>query len=340
MSLNEKEIIATFDLNPKKAIEELKTIANNTNVDENELIANFLYKNRDNLNPSFIGEIIALRGNENILAKFVSKIDLSNKDFLTAFRFFLSHFELAGEAQAIQRVLTAFAMHFCEQNPESNIKSAEIADKLVNAIIFINNVLHNPKISNKISFDEFCRMYKESEYGGKKFIGSLYKSIKREELSPKKSLSSMYYTMNINGNIDETLKEISDTENFKTSSITDNHNFLYKLFFDYPITVQYKEGQAIVDVVINKKSILGGLFSFNSTNQLLITIKPANQNSIDMAGKIAAQLKRKTSIAPEVMTTRPYHKIAMQKALQLHDYDKAKVSNREELALGSTKKIP
>ena len=66
---------------------------------------------------------------------------------------------LPGEAMQIDRVMSAFASHYCRQNP--NLFDDNDTCYIISfSIIMLNTDLHNPNVKNKISMEQFVRQNK------------------------------------------------------------------------------------------------------------------------------------------------------------------------------------
>ena len=57
---------------------------------------------------------------------------------------------LPGEAQAIDRIMEAFAKHYCSQNPDL-FEDTDTCYILSFSIIMLNTTLHNPCVKKKTS---------------------------------------------------------------------------------------------------------------------------------------------------------------------------------------------
>lgn len=161
-----------------------------------QIIAEFLYRERDMLSKRAIGEYLG-RGqpiNIQVLDYFVRLQPFHHVPFDRALRQFLSTFRLPGEAQQIDRMMERFAKWYVECNPEHPLfRHSDIAYILAFSIIMLNTDLHNPAVKRKISksrfirnnFDVLCKTTPAVNVctQSKTFLEYLYESIQREPLS-------------------------------------------------------------------------------------------------------------------------------------------------------------
>ncbi len=92
--------------------------------------------------------------NEEDLKKWTNTFNFYEMDILDALRLYLNTFQLSSESQVIDRVIHVFVHEFIMQN---NIDYASFDNyySLAYSFIFLNTLLHNPSISEKISFEEY-----------------------------------------------------------------------------------------------------------------------------------------------------------------------------------------
>ena len=63
-------------------------------------------------------------------------------------------FRLPGEAMQIDRIMEAFAKHYCRQNPNL-FDETDTCYLLSFSIIMLNTALHNPNVKKKITCEQF-----------------------------------------------------------------------------------------------------------------------------------------------------------------------------------------
>ena len=108
--------IKQFNLDPQRGIEIL--LQRDYIKMESESIATFLL-NQERLSKKQIGAYLGARleFNQSVLNSFVKLHKFSNLLLVQALRQFLWSFRLPGEAQQIDRIMSVFAAHYCQQNP-------------------------------------------------------------------------------------------------------------------------------------------------------------------------------------------------------------------------------
>jgi len=187
-----KEAIETFNEKPTKGI----TMLIEHQVVENtpESIANFLLKNRD-LSKQKIGEFIGSEHNQEVLHQFAFMQDFSGKDFMTAFRQYLTTFRLPGEGQQIDRVVQKFAQRYYQDNPTECFVSADAAYVFAYAVIMLQTELHNPAFGNRerMTMEGFIENNKECNDGGdfpEQFQRDVYENIKNNEIKLRETDSN------------------------------------------------------------------------------------------------------------------------------------------------------
>ncbi|KAF7233140.1 hypothetical protein EG68_08133 [Paragonimus skrjabini miyazakii] len=110
-----------------------------------ESVAGFFMEENDRLSKfavgTYLGEV-RKEFNMKVLDAFTRLHDFRNRDFIPSLRRFLLSFQLPGESQKIDRILTSFADWYLEQNP-SAFNSSHEAYVLAYAAILLNTTLHN-----------------------------------------------------------------------------------------------------------------------------------------------------------------------------------------------------
>lgn len=155
-------------------------------------IAQFL-KTTPGLGKTQVGEYLS-RGpvdkypfHAEVLQEYVNTFDFSpSTSFVEALRIFLGHFRLPGEAQAIDRLMEAFAARvFAFLGVGNPFVSADAAFILAFSTIMLNTDLHNKNMTTKMKLEEFIRNNRGIN-GGKdlprEFLENLYNEIKNREL--------------------------------------------------------------------------------------------------------------------------------------------------------------
>jgi brefeldin A-inhibited guanine nucleotide-exchange protein len=172
-------------------------------------IATFLYKNRDKLDKTQIGELLGKEPHSSfskstsrepedggsgfyirVLQHYMDAVNFSGLLFDEAIRLFLSGFRLPGEAQKIDRIMEKFAERYTQQNPDV-FSRADTAFILAFSIIMLNTDLHNPSIkaSRRMTLVGFQRNNSGIGENGSdlpdKFLAGIYERIKENPFSLK-----------------------------------------------------------------------------------------------------------------------------------------------------------
>ncbi|XP_065065541.1 cytohesin-1-like [Rhopilema esculentum] len=170
-----------FNIDPAKGLEYLyKNCLINMTVED---VAQFLYK-EEGLNKVKKGEYLGEKDDFNIsvLKNYVWLHDFKDKHLVAALRDYLWKFRLPGEAQKIDRMMEAFAEHYCRQN-NTAFKMPDTCYVLSFSIIMLNTNLHNPSVKDKQSLDGFINMNRGINDGGDlapEMLKELYESIRDE----------------------------------------------------------------------------------------------------------------------------------------------------------------
>ncbi|TNN18492.1 Cytohesin-1 [Schistosoma japonicum] len=178
-----------FNNNPKQGLEYL--------FDQNIIgrspdeVAKFFIDQNDNLSKHAIGTYIGevrKEFNMQVLDAFAKLHNFKDEEFLPALRQFLFSFQLPGESQKIDRILTSFSERYVEQNP-TVFNSPHEAYVLSYAVILLNTTLHNSNakshslglaeektfVRTMVEFDEETNLSED-------LIRKIYHAIKNEPL--------------------------------------------------------------------------------------------------------------------------------------------------------------
>jgi cytohesin len=97
----------------------------------------------------------------------------------------------------IDRIMEAFAKHYCEQNP----KLFEVSDTcyiISFSIIMLNTALHNPNVKQRITVEQFIKQNRGINSGNdlpRDILELIYKSIKEEPFKiPDETYDDLMYT--------------------------------------------------------------------------------------------------------------------------------------------------
>jgi len=135
--------------------------------------------------------------NKQVLSEYVSLHEFTHLILVTALRQFLWSFRLPGEAMQIDRIMEAFAKHYCVQNPNL-FDETDTCYILSFSIIMLNTTLHNPNVKKKISMDQFVSQNRGINSGKdlpRDILELIYKNIKEEPFKiPDESYDDLMYT--------------------------------------------------------------------------------------------------------------------------------------------------
>ncbi|CAF3634000.1 unnamed protein product [Rotaria sordida] len=134
--------------------------------------------------------------NQLVAEEYVKLFDFQGDTLDRALRKFVKQFTIIGEAQDRERVLHFFAARYLDCNP-TTFTSVDACHMLTCAIMLLNTDLHDSKITNKMTFQQFSDNLHELNDGvdfSKDLLKSLYNAIKNEQLIDETTLASDDYT--------------------------------------------------------------------------------------------------------------------------------------------------
>ena len=153
-----EDIKSRWSLDPKRAIEYMRKLE--IIDDTPESLARFLYAT-DGLDKKVLGEFIggSKPFNKAVLHEYVCCFSFAGMQLDEALRYFLGMFLLPGEGQVVDRIMENFGAQYYKSNSKDTIfTDADAVYKLSYAIIMLATDLHNPKITNKLTFADFNKM--------------------------------------------------------------------------------------------------------------------------------------------------------------------------------------
>ena len=104
---------------------------------------------------------------------------------------------MPGEAQQIDRIMSAFATHYCQQNP-GTFSNSDTVYILSFAIIMLNTALHNKNVKVKITEEQFVAQNKGIDAGkdlARDMLLAIYSSIKEEPFKiPDETYDDLMFT--------------------------------------------------------------------------------------------------------------------------------------------------
>lgn len=97
----------------------------------------------------------------------------------------------------IDRIMEAFAKHYCTQNPNL-FQVSDTCYILSFSIIMLNTALHNPNVKQKITIEQFVKQNRGINSGKdlpKDILEQIFKSIKEEPFKiPDETYDDLMYT--------------------------------------------------------------------------------------------------------------------------------------------------
>ena len=150
---------------------------------------------------TYVGSFLGGREdlNQSVLRKFVSLHQFSDLLVVQALRQFLWSFRLPGEAQQIDRIMSAFAQHYTDDNP-GTFATSDTVYILSFAIIMLNTALHNKNVNKKfrITEEQFVAQNKGVDAGSdlpRQMLTAIYNNIKEEPFKiPDESYDDLMFT--------------------------------------------------------------------------------------------------------------------------------------------------
>ncbi|CAH8603524.1 unnamed protein product [Heterobilharzia americana] len=173
-----------FNSNPKQGLEYL--FEQNIIEQSPEDVAKFFIDQNDNLSKyavgTYIGEV-RKEFNMQVLDAFTKLHNFKDQEFLLALSF-----QLPGESQKIDRILTSFSERYVEQNP-SVFNSPHEAYVLSYAVILLNTTLHNTNakshslgLAEEKTFVRTMMEFDEETNLSEELVRKIYHAIKSEPL--------------------------------------------------------------------------------------------------------------------------------------------------------------
>lgn len=141
------------------------------------LLSNLTLIDKDALGQ-FIGDYQEL--NQKVLKDFTQLINFRRLGIDDALRLYLGHFSLPGEAQQIERIVTAFSEQYCKQNPETLCEDSVYL--LTYSLIMLQTDAHNSNVANKMDLKTFLGITRhikanKTESLAENYLVSLFESV-------------------------------------------------------------------------------------------------------------------------------------------------------------------
>eukprot|EP00937_MAST-01D_sp_MAST-1D-sp2_P007282 g7282.t1 len=124
-----------------------------------------------------------------VCSAYASGFCFADASFIIAFRFFLSRFELPGEAQKISRILNAFAATYHRDNPRGRnaLRTCDGVFLLAYSAVMLNVDAHSPNLQgqkrmSRREFERNCRGIDGGADVNSKLLHDVYDSVTKREL--------------------------------------------------------------------------------------------------------------------------------------------------------------
>ncbi|XP_023349536.1 cytohesin-3 isoform X3 [Eurytemora carolleeae] len=198
-SLKERKLlngVKRFNLDPEEGLKYLQEF--NFIDNKPESVAKFLFR-QERLSKKQIGKYLGghHQFNKDVLRHFVECHEFTQLLLVQALRQFLWSFRLPGEAMQIDRVMDAFAAHYCRQNPYL-FEETDTCFILSFSIIMLNTALHNPNAKMKITAEQFIKQNKGINSGrdlAPDMLEAIFRNIKEEPFKiPDETYDDLMYT--------------------------------------------------------------------------------------------------------------------------------------------------
>ncbi|XP_065193807.1 cytohesin-1-like [Sycon ciliatum] len=172
-----------FNMDPQKGLNFLYMhgLLNETPED----VAGFLYRG-EGLSKKMIGEYLGKLKDFNVtcLKEFVKLHDFTNMSLVSSLRQFLWNFRLPGEAQQIDRMMEAFAKHYCQHGNGGVFANPDTCYVMSFSIIMLNTSLHNVNVKTKMTIEGFISQNRGINDGDdlpEELLRAFYEDIKKDE---------------------------------------------------------------------------------------------------------------------------------------------------------------
>ncbi|KAK0168082.1 hypothetical protein PV327_001920 [Microctonus hyperodae] len=178
--------IEMFNRKPSKGIQYLQEQGLLGDLVED--VARFLHTD-ERLDKTAIGDFLGDHNHNQVMYNYIDQMDFTNRDLVTALRYFLEGFRLPGEAQKIDRLMEKFASRYCECNPNNGLfTSADTAYVLGFSIIMLTTDLHSPQVKNKMTKEQYIRLNRrisDNEDLPEEYLSKIYDEIAGNEIKMK-----------------------------------------------------------------------------------------------------------------------------------------------------------
>ncbi|KAL0491565.1 ArfGEF [Acrasis kona] len=138
----------------------------------------------NNLSKAQVGLLLGNPKNEKLLSEYVSHHAnhlYANQKFDYCLRHFFSLFKLPLEGQQVTRVCEEFANAYVRCNPHGPLKDPSDTFLVVACLLMVNQELHNPKSTTKMTRQQFLDIFKLADIPSA-FLTEIYDNIKKKAM--------------------------------------------------------------------------------------------------------------------------------------------------------------
>lgn len=181
--------ITLFNRKPAKGI--LYMVLQGILQDSPKDVADFV-RTQYGLSKAMIGKFFSELHNEFSMAVLEALIDSMNfvdKPIDEALRSLQEVFQITGEAQLIERIMSVFAVKYFNDNASGVVSSEDAGFVLSYAIMMLNTDLHSPHVRHHMSPKQWIKMNKGNNNGKdypEAFLLQIYERIQKEQFRPGK----------------------------------------------------------------------------------------------------------------------------------------------------------
>ncbi|KRX10951.1 Sec7 domain [Pseudocohnilembus persalinus] len=163
--------------------------------DDYKQLALIFYQYKNFLNQEIFGQFLGNESefNQSVLSEFIDLLDFRNLYVDQAMRDLLTHFQLPGEAQQVDRILQKFGEKYINDNAgQTYIKNGNVAYVFSYSLMMLQTSLHNPQVQEKdrMTQDQFRNLIRgiNEEDGVKddidpEEVGRMYREIESKPLA-------------------------------------------------------------------------------------------------------------------------------------------------------------
>ncbi|KAI6240034.1 Cytohesin-1-like isoform X2 [Aphelenchoides fujianensis] len=188
-----KHAVLAFNRKPKQTVERL-IAAGVIPANDPKTVAGYLWST-PGISKKALGDYITAENKfcNDVLHEFIYLQQFEDSEVLPALRAFLNSFEMGGEGQIVDRVMTAFAHCYCQVNKASVFKSEVRVESIccnsslffsgdchlfLYAVMLLQTTLHNPNVKLPMKCADFVKLCDSCNLP-KEFLTKTYGDVKK-----------------------------------------------------------------------------------------------------------------------------------------------------------------